>query len=157
MKSKLVYFFTLCLLSFSAFSVSAFAADSEHNSAKHQTVKGNWEIHHIAFPSTFIQPSVAKAVGVNRRNTNGLINVSILDTKQTPKKPLKLKLSGYAQNLVGQRKELTFKEVDEGDAVYYLAELAYSNQETFKIYVTLTDTNTGRVENIMFMQKMWVD
>jgi len=135
----------------------SFTAASQSQDSSHQTVKSNWEIHHIAFPSTFIQANVAKAVGVNRRDTLGLINISILDLSVTPKQPIKLVLSGYAQNLVGQRKTLSFKEVDEGNAVYYLAELPHANQETFNIYVTLTDPESGRVENIKFTQKMWVD
>lgn len=142
----------LLALSFCLFSFNVLAQNTDH-----QTNIKNWEIHHIAFPSTFIQANVAKAVGVERRNTNGLINISILDTNKSPKQPVKLALSGYAKNLVGQRKELSFKEVDEGDAVYYLAQIRHANEETFRIYVTLTDPKTGRVENIQFMQKMWVD
>lgn len=149
MNSYLIKTLTLC---FCLLSINVYAQNTDH-----QTIIKNWEIHHIAFPSTFIQANVAKAVGVERRNNNGLINISILNTDKKPKQPLKLTLTGYAKNLVGQRKELSFKEVDEGNAIYYLAEVRHANEETFRFYVTLTDPKTGRVEEVKFMQKMWVD
>ncbi|MER2493608.1 DUF4426 domain-containing protein [Catenovulum sediminis] len=120
------------------------------------TVLDNWEIHHIAFPSTFIQPATAKAVGIDRRGNNGVINISVLDTDMS-KKPMNIAVSGYAQNLVGHRKELDFKQVDEGDAIYYLAQIRHSNEETFRFFIRLTDPKTGIAKSFQFQQKMWVD
>lgn len=122
---------------------------------RHMTEVGNWQVHHIAFPSTFIQPETAKAIGMDRRNNYNLINISVLDKKTL--KPQKVRVSGYAQNLIGHRKELTFKEVDEGNAVYYLAQIRHTNEETFRFYIQLTNPKSGERAQIEFMQKMWVD
>ncbi|WP_017445213.1 DUF4426 domain-containing protein [Gayadomonas joobiniege] len=119
------------------------------------TIIGDWQVHHIAFPSTFIQPEVAKATGFDRRNNYNLINISVVD--KTSKQPLALKVTGYAQNLIGHRKNLTFKKIDEGDAIYYLAEIRHANEETYRFFIQLSEPTSGRSETLEFMQKMWVD
>jgi hypothetical protein len=48
-------------------------------------------------------------------------------------------LSGEAKNLLGVVKNLTFKEVKEGDAIYYLAVLPFSDQERYRITLRLND------------------
>ncbi|WP_040394011.1 DUF4426 domain-containing protein [Catenovulum agarivorans] len=139
-----------------AFANGEFIDDGKGGANPNMTEIGTWQIHHIAFPSTFIQPETAKAIGLDRRGNYGLLNISILDLANN-KAPLKLKVTGYAQNLIGHRKELEFKEVDEGIAVYYLAQVRHSNEEIFRFYITVKDPKTGRTEKFRFQQKMWVD
>lgn len=139
-----VLFSMLCLLS------SAFTANAEQ-----MYQRNNWDIHYIAFPSTFIQPKIAKAYELERSGTNGIVNISVLDNTQTPTKPLSMTVTGSYRNLVGNIGELTFKEVIEKDAIYYLAEFPYSNQETFRFQITVSDGK--RTETIKFQDQFYVD
>ena len=114
---------------------------------------GSWQVHYIAFPSTVLQPQIAKHYGIERSNYNAVINISVLD-KQT-KKAQKVAISGVAKNLVGQNNNLKFKEVIDGDAIYYIATLNYSNEETFRFVLDIRGDK--RSEKLNFHQKLYVD
>ena len=112
-------------------------------------------VHYIALGSTFLTPEIAKAYGLERSRYKGLINISVLDNTQdgTPSKTVTIK--GKARNDVGQIKSLDFTEVKEGDAVYYLAQVSYTNKET--IYFDIHITDNGKQHNLKFSQKFYVD
>lgn len=114
-----------CLL----LSLSAFAERKE--------TFGELAVHYSVFNSSFLQPDIAAAVGLNRSKTVGVLNIAALkDGKGQP-----AKVSGNVKNLLGQTSELQFKQVLEGGAVYYLAEFPLRQREvlTFSIQVQVGD------------------
>ena len=114
---------------------------------------GQWEVHYIVFPTTFLTPEIAKANGLIRSKYNALVNISVLD-KET-KVAQRIDLSGTARNLIGTTKPLNFKRVIDGDAIYYLAPLSFRHMEkyTFSVDIRRGDTT----ENLTFKQEMFVD
>lgn len=115
---------------------------------------GPWQVHYIAFPSTFIQPNIAKAYGLERSNYKGIINISVLANKEgTPAQ--KAKLTGEAKNLLGSKQTLEFKEVVDGDAIYYLAQVDFRNEEIYRFKININQGNNFQVLN--FQQKFYVD
>ena len=64
-------------------------------------------------------------------------------------------LTGTARNLLGNKKQLTFKEVVEGDAIYYLAQIDYSNEEIYRFDIEINQN--GKVQTLKFQQKFYVD
>lgn len=115
----------------------------------------DWQVHYIAFPSTFAQPEAAKAIGFKRRGNNAFVNISILD-KNDDMRGVKTKVTGAAKNLLGQNKTLNFIEVDEGKAVYYMAEVSHSNEETLRFTINIARPNGGSYQ-VKFEQKLYVD
>ncbi|SEL67419.1 protein of unknown function [Colwellia chukchiensis] len=132
-----------------AFVVSGFA------SAENMKKMGNINVHYIALGSTFLTPEIAKAYGIERSRYKGLINISVLDNTQQHKPAKTVIINGKARNDVGQIKSLEFTEVVEGDAVYYLAQVSYSNEET--IYFDINITDKGQQHKLSFSQKFYVD
>ncbi len=126
---------------------------ANNSNAEQKFVKGNWDIHYIAFPSTFIKPETAKAYRVERSRYMALINISVLDNADQSAQ--RVSLSGSAKNLLGQTTQLEFKRVVEGPAIYYLAQLKYTNEEIFNFSIDVQHGN--RTENIKFQKKFYVD
>jgi hypothetical protein len=114
---------------------------------------GQWEVHYIVFPTTFLTPEIAKANGLIRSKYNALVNISVLD-KQT-KVAQRVDISGTARNLIGTTKPLSFKRVSDGDAIYYLAPLSFRHMEKYMFSVDIRRGNT--TENLTFKQEMFVD
>tara|TARA_B110000196_G_C21088100_1_gene636084 strand:- start:14 stop:454 length:441 start_codon:yes stop_codon:yes gene_type:complete len=112
-------------------------------------------VHYIAIGSTFLTPEIAKAYGIERSRYKGLVNIAVLDNTQDGNPAKTVNISGKARNDVGQIKSLDFMEVKEGDAVYYLAQVGYSNEET--IYFDINITDKGKQHNLTFSQKFYVD
>ncbi|MBS3798244.1 MULTISPECIES: DUF4426 domain-containing protein [unclassified Pseudoalteromonas] len=112
---------------------------------------GHWQVHYIAFPSTTISPQVARSYNLERAGDRALINISVLknDKAQT------VAISGVAKNLLGQSEELEFQEIKEGDSVYYIAQMRFEDEETYRFEITLTQGTT--VEVLRFHQKLYKD
>lgn len=121
--------------------------------AEQKKVLGQWEVHYIVFPTTFLTPEIAKANGLIRSKYNALVNISVLD-KET-KVAQRIDLSGTARNLIGTTKPLNFKRVIDGDAIYYLAPLSFRHMEKYTFSVDIRRGNT--TENLTFKQEMFVD
>ncbi|GAA4875519.1 DUF4426 domain-containing protein [Ferrimonas pelagia] len=127
-------------------------------SAEQKLQVGDYAIHYVSFGSTFLTPQIAKNYGITRSRYTGLVNVSVIDTSQPTDEThaVPVAISGTARNLLGSSKTLEFKEIREGDAIYYIAELSHSNEETFTFNIELSngsDLNT----KLRFEQKFYVD
>lgn len=123
--------------------------------AENMKKMGSMQVHYMAINSTFITPKIAKAYNIERSRFNGLINISVLDDtkKSTPAKVVSIR--GKARNDLGQIKTLEFDEVKEGDAIYYLAQINYSDKETY--YFDLTISDGKETHQLKFKQKFYVD
>ncbi|GAC03224.1 DUF4426 domain-containing protein [Paraglaciecola chathamensis] len=121
--------------------------------AEQKETLGKWDVHYIAFNSTFITPDVAKHYSIVRSKYNGVINISVLN--KADQKAQSAVLTGTARNLLGVSKSLTFKEVSEGDAIYYIAVLPFSDQETFRITVNINDGTDQQV--LKFQHKFYAE
>lgn len=78
---------------------------------------GEHRIHYTTFASLIIPPDVAVAHGIVRSEKRIVLNLSVL--KQD--KPVTASISGHVINLLNQRFELVFDEINEAEAIYYLA------------------------------------
>ena len=87
--------------------------------AEQKVTLGKWDVHYIVFDTTFLTPEIAKANGIVRSKYNALVNISVLDSATQVAQ--RVDISGTARNLIGTTKELKFKRVIDGDAIYYLA------------------------------------
>lgn len=127
---------------------------SFHASAEQKFVKDNWDIHYIAFPSSFLQPHVAKSYDLTRSKYNAIVNISVLDNSKAMQAQ-SVYISGTAKNLLGQTKKLSFTKVEEDQAIYYLAQLEHRNEENVTINIKIQQGN--RTETIKFKKKLYVD
>jgi hypothetical protein len=116
---------------------------------------GTMNVHYMAINSTFLTPKIANEYGISRSRFNGLINISVLDNTQKNTPAKFVSITGQAKNNIGQFKGLEFKEVKEGDAIYYLAQVSYDNEET--IHFTLSINDGKEKQQLKFSQKFYVD
>lgn len=114
------------------------------------------EVHYVAFNSTFLTPKVARSYDIKRNGYNAVINISVLDRASLGKPAVSAMISGQAKNLIGQTQKLTFREVKEGEAIYYLSELNISNEETFTFDIDIKAGNKGSGK-LKFTQKFYVE
>ncbi|MFY8274304.1 DUF4426 domain-containing protein [Pseudoalteromonas sp. SSDWG2] len=112
---------------------------------------GNWQVHYIAFTSTSIPAQVARSYDIERAGDRALINISVLDDNTAQA----VDIQGTATNLVGQKESLSFKEIKEGESIYYIAQMRFDNEEVYRFEITLSQGNT--VEVLRFHQKLYED
>lgn len=119
--------------------------------AEQKKTLGDWEVHYIAFPSTFLTAEVARANNITRSTTQAVINISVLDSQS--KEALDVDISGNARNLLGTNKLLDFTTVKEGKAIYHLASVSFDDKEVLRFNIDLKDGNVS--QNLKFQQKMY--
>jgi len=138
----------LFILLVSLISLNAFAENSKEF--------GDYVIHYNAFRSDTISPEVAKQHNLPRANNRVLINISILKkVMNTTGKPTNSKVTGHASNLTGQLKQLEFKEITEGNAIYYLADTKVSDGEFLKFDIKIIPEGEKRPARLRFDKRFF--
>jgi len=141
--------FSLFILLFAIFSGSVYAENSKQF--------GDYVIHYNSFRSDTLTPEIAKAYSLTRRNNRMVVNITVQKKDGDVTRPVKAKVSGFASNLTGQVKDLEFKEIHDGEAIYYLAQSQVSNHETLKFDITATPKGETLVAKLKFQQKFYTD
>ena len=130
-------------------TVLAFEAHAEQ-----KVTKGDWDIHYIAFPSSFLDADVANSYGLQRSRYMAVINISVLDNTKDDKAQ-NVYVTGTAKNQLGQTKRLEFKKVKEEQAIYYLSQLKHIDREVYTVQVKVQ--RGDREETIKFTKKFYVE
>lgn len=114
---------------------------------------GDWDIHYIAFNSTFLTPQVARATNLSRNKNNAIINISVLDSQT--QQAQQVQIGGVVRNLLGQQRNLTFREIKDGDAIYYIAVMPFQNEEQYRF--SLDIRQGSQRQQLNFEQKLYTE
>jgi hypothetical protein len=133
------------------FALTILLAFTNEAKAEQKKTLGDWDVHYIAFPSTFLSPEVARANNITRSTTQAVVNISVLDSET--KEALDIEISGNARNLLGTNKTLNFTTVKEGQAIYHLATVSFDDKEVLRFNIDIVDGNVS--QNLKFQQKMY--
>lgn len=117
---------------------------------------GPWDVHYMAFRSTFVKPEIARKYDLERSRYKAIVNISALASDDPQKAAQRVELSGYATNPIGSRQQLEFSEVIEGDAIYYLAQINYTNLEIIRFTLTIKAEGEPARE-LKFQQQFYAD
>ena len=91
-----------------------------------------YEVHYSVFNPSFLRAEIAQRYEVVRGRDKALVNVSVLDGERS----VTVAVTGTVKNLLGQSQALNFRQVKEGEAVYYLATLTYQDRDTLRFEIT---------------------
>ncbi len=117
---------------------------------------GDYVVHYNAFRSDTISAEVAKQYNLARANNRVLINIAVLKkVMNTTGKPTSSAVTGHASNLTGQLKKLEFKQITEGNAIYYLAETKISDGEFLKFDIKITPEGGAKAARLQFDKRFF--
>tara|TARA_R110002094_G_scaffold57798_14_gene68965 strand:- start:871 stop:1311 length:441 start_codon:yes stop_codon:yes gene_type:complete len=116
----------------------------------------HYEVHYSAFNSTFLTPEVAQTYSIQRSKVRGLLNIAVLDAR-TKNVPVTALVTGTITNLVGQTQALVFNQVREGEAVYYIGEFRFTNDEILNFEVEVQPDPNNPAYLLTFKQHFYVD
>lgn len=134
----------------------SFASLNSYAESDNSREFGDYVVHYNAFRSDTISPEVAKQYGLPRANNKVLINIAVLKkVMNTTGKPTKSDVTGHASNLTGQLKQLEFKEITEGTAIYYLAETKISDGEFLKFDLKVMPEGETKAVRLNFNKRFF--
>jgi hypothetical protein len=114
---------------------------------------GPYQAHYVVVQSTFFSKQIAERYQIVRGRDRAIMNLSVLGEEGLP---VRVEPQGVYINLLEQRFELPFREIREGTAVYYLAEIRHTDRETLRFRVSIT-TPDGVTRELEFQQQMYWD
>lgn len=119
---------------------------------------GEYQVHYSVFPSTFLAPEIARENNLNRSRSIGVVNIAIMREKEDGGlEPVSGQVEGQALNDVQQSKFLGFRRIQEGDAVYFIAEYQYSNAELMTFQITARPSGSRKDLPIRFSHTLFND
>jgi len=97
----------------------------------------NYEVHYSIFNTSFLSPDIAESYQLVRSGSKALINIAVLEKNQDGVlQNVDATISGDQFDLI-RKEQLTFKEVREQQAIYYLSTIDIQHRTliyfTFKI------------------------
>lgn len=116
---------------------------------------GDYEIHYNAFNSTFIQPDVAQKMNIQRSKRRALVNVSVLKVDGEQKKPVNANVTGRARNLIEQTQEMTFRKIDEGNAIYYIGQFGFTDDQVIRLAIEVQPDPNQPAYKVEFEQQFY--
>ena len=120
--------------------------------AERKQTFGDLDVHYITFNSSFLQPDIAAANGLVRSKTQGVVNISVLKAG----KASSASVSGEVKAMVGRSQPQTFKQVNEGEAIYYLAQFTFSQREMLRLTINVRAAH-GAAHSFNFNQEVFPD
>lgn len=144
---KLLLFFSTLL-----FSITSLA----NNTGEQKQVFDNYEIHYIGLSTSFLPEQAAAAYNIPRSGSLGYLSISILKTDEGPMPvPVHGNITGEIRNLIGQAKDITFREIEETNAIYYISTFRFDDEDTYRVTLTVTPEGKEKPITVKFNQQFY--
>ncbi|QFS85644.1 hypothetical protein FIU96_02165 [Marinobacter sp. THAF39] len=119
---------------------------------------GDYQVHWSVFPSTFLNPEVARANNLQRSRGIGIINISIMTEGEHGQiRPVGGQVQGQVTNDIQQVNFLAFRRIQEGDAVYFIAQYQYRSGDLMTFNITARPTGHNRDLPVRFSHTLFND
>jgi hypothetical protein len=119
---------------------------------------GDYTVHFNALVTNQLSPDIAREYGIVRSDSRVMLNVSILRKQEVGMgTPVSGAVSASAINLNGQLRGMAMREIREGEAIYYIGELAITDAETLIFTVDVTPLNEASRFTVRFKKQFFVD
>ena len=121
-------------------------------------VFGDYTIHYIAVNTTFLTPEIAGQYHIKRSNRGAFLNIAVLKNNANGSTtPVTAVLKGGKRNLLQQSSDITFREIREGESIYYIGEFDFSNAETLHLAVDVQPEGKGASKLVEWTTQLYSD
>ncbi len=119
---------------------------------------GQYQVHWSVFPSTFLDPEVAKANNLQRSKGIGIVNISIMtENEHGQPGPVGGQVEGQVANDIQQVNFLAFRRIQEGNAVYFIAQYQYRSGDLMTFNITARPTGHQQDLPVRFSHTLFND
>ncbi len=121
-------------------------------------VFGEYEVFFNALSTDQLTPEVARAYNITRSKSRAMLNVTLRKQQAgggtvAATGDIKVK----ATNLTGQLKNVALRQINEGEAIYYIGDLPVANREVLIFELKITPTGDTATHEVKFQQQFYTD
>ncbi len=112
-------------------------------------------VHFSAQSTDQLPPEVARAYDILRSKNRAMLNVSVI--RKADNAPVTAAVTVKTVNLTGQLKNVTMRQIDEQEAIYYIGETPVANRETLIFDISVVPEGEERVSDVRFKREFYTD
>lgn len=110
-------------------------------------------IYYNAFPTDSLPPEMTKQYALKRSKNYAMVNISVMKKGSGIPTGVKAKVTGTLKNLMGQTRNLEFREIKEATAVYYIAQIGVQSKEVVNFNIDIKPEGTNLKYDVSFSKK----
>lgn len=118
---------------------------------------GDLLVYHNTFNSSYLQPDIAAAAGLQRGPRQGVVNIAVQRQTDEGMQVVDAKVEGTVKNLMQQVTPLTFIRIQEQDAVYFVANYSAGQRGLLQFEVRVQADDQAPVQTVRFQQEFHPD
>jgi len=116
---------------------------------------GKFVVHFSAQSTDQLPPDVARTYNIVRSKNRAMLTVSVLQAADN--KPVTAVVAVKTVNLTGQLKNVTMRQENEGEAIYYIGEVTIANRETLIFDISVTPDGAEKPSEVRFKRQFFSD
>jgi hypothetical protein len=119
---------------------------------------GAHEVHYTAQMTTMLPAEVANSLGISRGSDRGMLNVTVLLRGDADdREPVTADVEVTATNLTGQLYNISMRELQDGESIYYVGEFTVANEEILTFDVSVRPEGVDTAYEFSFQQQFYTD
>lgn len=122
--------------------------------AEQMLEQNGYQLHYMAMVTSELPPDVASAYGIVRSRKQGIVVLN-LQHVDAPLTSVASQTNGRIRNLIGQERLDELREVQEQDALYWIATFDFSHLETMRFEFQVTPEGRQTPLQLKFSQQFY--
>ena len=116
---------------------------------------GDFVVHFSAQSTDQLPPDIARTYNIVRSKNRAMLTVSVLQAANNA--AVTAVVTVKTVNLTGQLKNVTMRQEDEGEAIYYIGEVTIANRETLIFDISVTPDGVEKASDVRFKRQFFTD
>ena len=116
---------------------------------------GEHVVHFSAQSTDQLPAEIARAYDIVRSKNRAMLNVSVL--RKPDSVPVNAVITVKTRNLAGQLKSVSMRQINDGDAIYYIGELSVANRETLVFDISVTPEGATTPADVRFVRQFFTN
>lgn len=118
---------------------------------------GDLVVYHNTFNSSFLQPEIAAAAGLQRGPNQGVVNIAVQRTTADGVEAVDARVEGTVKNLLQQTVPLQFIRIQEQDSIYFVANYTAGQRGLLRFSVHVQADEQAPTHTLQFQQEFHPD
>ncbi len=122
--------------------------------AENELVIDSYTFQYNAFSADSLPAEMSSRYHFKRSKNSALVNITVIDNNSNIRfKGIKASVQGVMKNLLAQETKLTFKEIYEDQAYYYIAQVDIEHNDVVHLIISVQPEHAKRVYEVKFVKQ----
>lgn len=124
--------------------------------AQQSEMFGPYELHYSVVNTTFLSPEIAASYGIVRGEQRAILTLAVREHGADGSATRPMQIKGRTWDLI-QTQPLEFQQIREGQAVYYVAEFRFINEEWRFFEVDFRPEGAQQTHTFKFKHQLYIN